>query len=281
MMSKQKKNNVMQQVKLDGVKNILMVASGKGGVGKSTVASNLAMSLSRQGYKTGLLDADLYGPSVPILFGIEKERPEARREGEKDIMIPIEKHGVKVMSIGFLMSQQDAVIWRGPMASNALTQILTDTAWGELDYLIIDMPPGTGDINITLAQKLKQASALVVITPQKLAVSDGVKAANMFLHKALKIPVLGVIENMSYFVPLQHPEEKYYLFGQGGGRQLAEQTHTQLLGEIPLVQDVSEHTDKGENLLENGNELFINVFSDLAKRIVEQTEVVRQEVSQQ
>jgi len=269
-----KQNQALEQVDLPGVKNILLVASGKGGVGKSTVASNLAISYAREGYKTGLLDADLYGPSVPILFGIEDQRPGVKQENDQDIMIPIEKYGVKIMSIGFLMNSQDPVIWRGPMASNALTQLITSTEWGELEYLIVDMPPGTGDIIITLAQKLRKAMGLVVITPQKLAVSDGLKAANMFRNEKLHIPLLGVVENMSWFVPLQHPDEKYHLFGRGGGKQLAEKTQSPLLAEIPLVQDVSENMDQGKNLFEQGNEILTEPFAKLAQAIREKAEEV-------
>ena len=271
-----KQNNVNQQIELKGVKNILLIASGKGGVGKSTVAANLAVALSREGYKTGLMDADLYGPSIPIMFGIENERPEARKEGEKDIMLPVEKYGVKIMSVGFLMDAQSAVIWRGPMASNALTQLLTDTEWNDLDYLVIDMPPGTGDISITLAQKVKRAQSMIVITPQRLAVSDGLKASNMFLHEKLNIGVLGIIENMSYFIPAKHPDEKYYVFGNGGGHQLASQLQKPLLGEIPLVQDVSENADQGKNLFETGNELMVEAFNSLAGKVIELTKEKQQ-----
>ena len=265
------KSDIFKEAELKGVKNIILIASGKGGVGKSTVASSLAIAFSHEGYKTGLLDADLYGPSIPILFDIEKERPQVRKEEDKDIMIPVNKYGVKIMSIGFLMSHDDAVIWRGPMASNALNQLLTLTDWGELDYLIVDMPPGTGDINITLAQKLKRAQAIIVITPQKLAISDGLKAANMFLNKNLNISMLGVAENMSYFVPAKHPDEKYYVFGSGGGKQLAERTHTELLAQIPMIQDVCELTDKGQNLFQSENELLIDAFQSFATKIVEKT----------
>ena len=268
------KNQALEQVDLPGVKNIILVASGKGGVGKSTVAANLALAYAREGFQTGLLDADLYGPSVPILFGIENERPGVKQENNQDIMIPVQKYGVKIMSIGFLMNSQDPVIWRGPMASNALTQLITSTEWGELEYLIVDMPPGTGDIIITLAQKLRKAMGLVVITPQKLAVSDGLKAANMFRNEKLHIPLLGVVENMSHFVPLQHPDEKYHLFGSGGGKQLADKTQSSLLAQIPLVQDVSENMDKGKNLLEHGNEKMIEAFLNLANAIRDKAEQV-------
>ena len=269
-----KQNQALEQLDLPGVQNIILVASGKGGVGKSTVASNLALAYAREGYRTGLLDAELYGPSVPILFGIEGDRPGVKQENDQDIMIPVEKYGVKIMSIGFLMNSQDPVIWRGPMASNALTQLITSTEWGELEYLIVDMPPGTGDIIITLAQKLRRAMGLVVITPQKLAVSDGLKAANMFLNEKLHIPLLGVVENMSWFVPRKHPDEKYYLFGNGGGQQLAKKTQSSLLARIPLVQDVSESMDQGRNLFENGNEPMVEAFSDLASSIREKAEQV-------
>jgi len=265
------KSDIFKEAELKGVKNIILIASGKGGVGKSTVASSLAIAFSREGYKTGLLDADLYGPSIPILFDIEKERPQVRKEEDKDIMIPVNKYGVKIMSIGFLMSSDDAVIWHGPIASKALNQLLTLTDWGELDYLIVDMPPGTGDINITLAQKLKRAQAIIVITPQKLAISDGLKAANMFLNKNLNISMLGVAENMSYFVPAKHPDEKYYVFGSGGGKQLAERTQTELLAQIPMIQDVCELTDKGQNLFQSENELLIDAFQSFATKIVEKT----------
>lgn len=271
------KNQISEQVELPGVKNIILVASGKGGVGKSTVAANLALAYAREGYPTGLLDADLYGPSVPILFGIENERPGVKQENNQDIMIPVQKYGIKIMSIGFLMNSQDPVIWRGPMASNALTQLITSTEWGELEYLIVDMPPGTGDIIITLAQKLRKAMGLVVITPQKLAVSDGLKAANMFRNEKLHIPLLGVVENMSYFVPLQHPDEKYYLFGSGGGEQLADKTQSALLAQIPLIQDVSENMDKGKNLLEHGNKKMIEAFANLANAIRDKTQKVESE----
>ncbi len=267
-------NKALEQVELPGVENIILVASGKGGVGKSTVASNLAITYASQGYQTALLDADLYGPSIPILFGLENQQPGVKKVDEQDIMVPLESYGVRIMSIGFLMNSQDPVIWRGPMASNALTQLLTTTEWGRLDYLIVDMPPGTGDIIITLAQKLRQAMGLVVITPQKLAVSDGLKAANMFLNKKLSIPLLGVVENMSYFVPKKHPDEKYDVFGSGGGNELAAKTQSPLLAQIPLVQDVSESMDQGKNLLESDNGMMKEAFSSLAEAITRQTKIV-------
>lgn len=208
---------------LKNVKNIVLVASGKGGVGKSTVATNLAVALSREGFTAGLLDADLYGPSVPLTLGVSDQHPVVEKEGEKDVISPVINYGVKIMSLGFLMKKEDAIIWRGPMASNALTQLLENTVWGELDYLVIDMPPGTGDICITLSQKLPQAKAIIVITPQQMAIADGRKAANMFKANGINIEILGVVENMSWFTPEKHPDEKYYLFGNGGGIELAKE----------------------------------------------------------
>ncbi|WP_430809413.1 MULTISPECIES: Mrp/NBP35 family ATP-binding protein [unclassified Carboxylicivirga] len=219
---------------LPDVKHIIMVASGKGGVGKSTVAANLAVSLAREGLSTGLLDADLYGPSTPIQFGLEGQRPRLSQQNNKNYIVPIEKYGVKIMSIGLLTNKEDAVIWRGPMASKTLKQIINDTLWGPLDALVIDMPPGTGDICITLAQDLKKAQALVVITPQQLAVADGRKALSMFRHSSIKMPLLGIVENMSWFTPKAHPDEQYNIFGKGGGEELAREFNIPLLGQIPL-----------------------------------------------
>ncbi|TAJ11489.1 ATP-binding protein [Marinilabiliaceae bacterium JC017] len=259
------------EVKLDNVKHVLLVASGKGGVGKSTVAANLAISLAREGYATGLLDADLYGPSVPILFDIEDKKPMVTHRDGQSIIEPIEKYGIRIMSIGLMTKKEDAMIWRGPMASKTLTQIITSTNWGKLDYLVIDMPPGTGDICITLSQKLKQAFALVVITPQKLATADGLKAANMFRHPSVNIPMLGIVENMSYFVPEKHPDEQYFIFGKDGGEQLAQQVNSNLLAQIPLVMDVCELTDHGHNVFQSGNKILIDAFQELALQVAEKS----------
>jgi len=258
---------------LPNVKNIILVASGKGGVGKTTVASNLAVTLSRDGYKTGLLDADLYGPSVPLSLGLEGQRASASHEDNKEVFKPIERFGIKVMSLGFLMKKEDAVIWRGPMASNALSQLLENTKWGELDFLVIDMPPGTADISITLTQKLPQSKAIIVITPQQVALADGRKAASMFT--SINIPILGVVENMSYFVPENHPEEKYLLFGKGGGQQLANEFNVPLLAQIPLVSDVCELGDSGKTVFASSNKIIVNAFQTLSMKINQESPVLR------
>lgn len=259
--------NIFSEAQLESVKNVILVASGKGGVGKSTVAANLAIALNRAGNKTGLLDADLYGPSMPMLFNLEDAKPHSKKIGDKDYIVPVEKDNIKIMSIGFVLNKEDPVIWRGPMASNALNQLITETDWGQLDYLVVDLPPGTGDINITIAQKLRKARAIVVITPQQLAVSDGRKAVNMFKNQKLSIPLLGIIENMSYFVPEKHPDEKYMLFGQGGGRVLADEFDVPLLAQIPLVSDVCELGDTGRTIFESSNQIIVDVFEKLATGI--------------
>jgi ATP-binding protein involved in chromosome partitioning len=259
---------VTEEKLLPSVKNIILVASGKGGVGKSTVAANLAISLSREGLKTGLLDADLYGPSSPIQFGIEDQKPEIVKKDGKNYIQPIEKYGVKVMSIGLLTKKEDAMIWRGPMASNTLKQIIKDTLWGELDTLVIDMPPGTGDICITLAQDLKQAKALVVITPQQLAVADGRKALSMFNHSSIQMPLIGIVENMSWFTPANHPDEKYFIFGKGGGQALATEFNIPLIGQIPLVMDIEEMSDTGKSVYHSTDKLLHKSFEELACKVI-------------
>ena len=267
------KNGNMSEL-LPNIKNIILVASGKGGVGKTTVAVNLAVELARQGFRTGLFDADIYGPSVPLNLGIADAKAEVVPEGDKSKITPVVKYGIKVMSLGFLMKKEDAVIWRGPMASKALTQLVEDTEWGELDYLIFDLPPGTGDVAITLSQKLPQAKALIVITPQQVAVADGRKAARMFTTQGVKIPILGIIENMSYFVPEKHPDEKYFLFGQGGGEQLAKEMNCPLLAQVPLVSDVCELSDTGKTIFASSNKIIVEVFQKLAQKIKQENIVL-------
>lgn len=254
---------------LTDVKNIILIASGKGGVGKSTVASNLAVALARKGYSTGLMDADLYGPSIPLALGINNQQPKIKKVGEKDIIVPLNNYGVKVMSLGFLIQKQDAIIWRGPLASKTLTQLIESTDWGKLDYLIVDMPPGTGDICITIAQKLPQSKAIIVITPQQMAIDDGRKAANMYRIEGVKITILGIVENMSYFIPEKHPDEKYLLFGKGGGEQLATELNVPLLVQIPLVSDVCDLGDSGKTIFASSNEIIIEVFENLVEKISE------------
>ncbi len=231
---------------LPGVKNIIGVASGKGGVGKSTVATNLAIALTARGHKVGLLDADIFGPSAPKMFGVEDEQLYMVNKDGRDWIEPIEKYGVKMLSIGFLVDKDKPVLWRGGMASNALKQLITDAWWGDLDYFIIDTPPGTSDIHLTLVQTLPITGVVVVTTPQEVALADARKGIAMFQGPAINVPVLGIVENMSWFTPATHPEERYYLFGNGGGVRLAEALNVPLLAQIPLVASIGEHVDRGE-----------------------------------
>jgi len=230
---------------LPKVKNILAVASGKGGVGKSTVATNLAVAFAKTGAKVGLIDADIFGPSIPKMLGVENVKPSVTNVAGKDLLIPIEKYGLKVLSIGFFVDPSDATVWRGPMASNALKQLITDADWGELDYLFVDLPPGTSDIHLTLVQTVSVTGAIIVSTPQDIALADVIKGVNMFQNDTIKVPVLGLIENMSWFTPEELPDHKYYLFGKGGGLKLAQQLNIPLLGQIPIVQGIREGSDEG------------------------------------
>lgn len=232
---------------LSGVKNIIAVVSGKGGVGKSTISSNLAIALAEKGARVGLMDADIYGPSQHIMYGLRGERPLMQPDGEggKGKIVPLERFGVKVMSIGLLIDEKQAVIWRGPMVSSAIRQFISDVAWGELDYMIIDMPPGTGDIHLTMIQSMPITGAIVVTTPQTIALADAKKAVAMFNQPQLKVPVIGLVENMSYFTPAELPGNKYFIFGQSGGRHLAAEYDIPLLGEIPIVQSIREGGDMG------------------------------------
>ena len=228
------------------VKHIIGVASGKGGVGKSTVSVNLAVALARLGYKVGLADADVYGPSVPKMTATEGLMPEAIMEGDKEVILPMEKYGVKWMSIGYFASPEQALIWRGPMACNALKQMILQVRWGELDFLLIDMPPGTGDIHISLVHDIPLQGAVIVSTPQSVALADVEKGVNMFRNKDVNKPILGLVENMAWFTPAEHPDEKYYIFGRDGGVRMAEKYEIPLLGQIPIVQSIREGGDNGE-----------------------------------
>ena len=230
---------------LPGVKNIIGVSSGKGGVGKSTVASNLAVALAAKGYKVGLLDADIFGPSVPKMFGVEDEQLYMEEVDGVNKIVPMEKYGVKLLSIGFVVDKNSAVLWRGGMASNALRQLITDANWGELDYFLIDMPPGTSDIHLTLVQTLPITGVVVVSTPQEVALADARKGIAMFTGDKVNVPILGLVENMAWFTPLQHPEEKYFIFGNGGGVRLAEEMGVDLLAQVPLVADICGNGDAG------------------------------------
>jgi ATP-binding protein involved in chromosome partitioning len=230
---------------LQKVKNIIAISSGKGGVGKSTVAANLAVAFAKTGAKVGLIDADIFGPSIPKMFGVETEKPLMTKKNGKDKIIPVEKFGVKILSIGFFVNPADATIWRGPMASNALKQLINDGDWDELDYLFIDLPPGTSDIHITISQDVKLTGAIIVSTPQDVALADVVKGINMFRNKGINVPVLGIIENMAWFTPEELPESKYYIFGKGGCSRISLELGVPLLGQIPIIQSVCEDGDRG------------------------------------
>ena len=231
---------------LPDVKNIVAIASGKGGVGKSTVAVNLACALARTGSRVGLIDADVYGPSIPKMFNVEGERPSARTEDGQEWIIPIERYGVKLLSVGFFVRPEDAVVWRGPMATSALKQLITQGDWGELDYLLIDLPPGTGDVHLTMVQEVSVTGVVIVSTPQEVALADVIKGINMFAGDKINVPVLGIIENMSWFTPEELPENRYYIFGKEGCKKLAEEMGIPLLGQIPIVQGIRESGDTGE-----------------------------------
>jgi ATP-binding protein involved in chromosome partitioning len=263
-----KMSGLFEKIPMEGVKHIIVVASGKGGVGKSTIAANLAVSMSRNGYKTALVDADIYGPSIPRMFGIEDAKPDVTAFGDKEMIFPVQKYGVKIMSIGFFIERNQSLIWRGPMAANAITQLFENTEWGDIDYMFVDFPPGTGDIQLTIMQKLNIAGAIIVTTPQEIALNDARKATSMFINPDLKVPVLGVIENMSWFTPEQHPDEKYYLFGKGGGRILAKEFGTMFLGQIPLVSEVGEAAEKGFSVFNQTNKQVMDSFEKIAELII-------------
>lgn len=256
-----------QQV-LTGVKNIIVVVSGKGGVGKSTVSGNLALALAEGGAAVGLMDADIYGPSVPIMFGVRGERPMMKDVNGKGMIIPLEKYGIKLMSIGLLVDEKNAVVWRGPMASSAIRQFVTDVDWGNLDYLIIDMPPGTGDIHLTLMQTVPVTGAVIVTTPQNVALADAKKAIAMFGQAQINVPIIGLVENMAYFTPAELPQSKYFLFGKEGGKNLAEEYDLPFLGQIPLVQSIREGGDEGVPAMVGKDEVSQNAFRNFTAMAV-------------
>ena len=257
---------------LPQVTNIIGVSSGKGGVGKSTVAANLAVSLAKMGFKVGLLDADLFGPSMPKMFDVEDARPYAERIDGRDLIVPIEKYGVKLLSIGFFVNPDQATLWRGGMASNALKQLIADAAWGNLDYFLIDMPPGTSDIHLTIVQNLALTGAVVVSTPQEVALADARKGINMFTNEKVNVPILGLVENMAWFTPAELPENKYYIFGKEGAKRLAEDMNVPLLGQIPLVQGICEHGDNGSPIALDSDSITGRAFMSLAAAMVRQVD---------
>ncbi|NOY51584.1 MAG: Mrp/NBP35 family ATP-binding protein [Chlorobi bacterium] len=254
---------------LSGVKNIIAIISGKGGVGKSTVAANLAVSLAKAGHDVGILDADIMGPSVPIMFGVEDGQPGVIEREGKPKMIPIENHGVKILSLGFFVKADQALMWRGSMINNAFNQLMTDAEWGNLDFLVIDMPPGTGDIQLTLAQSYKIKGAVLVTTPQKIAVADVRRAAMMYRQDKLEIPILGIVENMSYFIPDDMPEKKYYIFGKGSSDDLAKELKVPIIGQIPMVAKVRETGDNGKPISLSNDNVVSRAFADLAAKVIE------------
>jgi ATP-binding protein involved in chromosome partitioning len=265
-----------KNAQLPNIKHIILVSSGKGGVGKSTVASNLALALSMQGAKTGLLDADIYGPSLPIMFGLEGAKPSTKTVDGKAKIEPIEKWGLKLLSIGFFTDPNQPVPWRGPMASTAVKQLFNDADWGELDYLIVDLPPGTGDIHITIAQGYSISGALVVTTPQNVAVADASKGMAMFLMESINIPILGIVENMAYFTPAELPDNKYYIFGKGGGEYLAQRFEVPFLGEIPLVKSISDAGDNGMPAVLDEESPIAKAFMEISGKVAQQLSIINE-----
>lgn len=255
---------------LKGVKNIIAVASGKGGVGKSTVAANLAIALARTGAKVGLVDADIYGPSMPLMFDLLDAKPNGIEIGGKNYIEPIEKYGIKLLSIGFFVDPSKALIWRGPMASGALSQLFSDAYWGELDYMVIDLPPGTGDIHLTLVQTLPVTGVVIVSTPQNVALADARKGVSMFMQKEINVPVLGLVENMAYFTPAELPENKYFIFGKDGCKKLARELNVPFLGQIPLVQGICDSGDNGKPIVLEENSPVSLAFMDIARNTAQQ-----------
>jgi len=263
--------NLIKGKPIPGIQNIIAVASGKGGVGKSTVTANLAVTLSKMGFKVGVLDADIYGPSIPIMFDVAKEKPLSINVDGKSKMKPIENYGVKILSIGFFTEPDQAVIWRGPMAAKALNQLIFDAAWGDLDFMLIDLPPGTGDIHLSIMQSLPITGAVVVSTPQTVALADARKGVAMFRQENIDVPVLGIIENMAFFTPEELPENKYYIFGKEGAKNLAEDLEVPFLGEVPLVQSIREAGDAGRPAALQTDTIIEAAFESITKNVVQET----------
>lgn len=264
------KANEIKGNRIPGVENIIAIASGKGGVGKSTLTANLAVTLAEMGFKVGLVDADIYGPSMPIMFDVPNVKPVAVEVNGKSMMQPVESYGVKLLSIGFFAGTDQAVVWRGPMASKALNQLIWDAHWGELDFLLIDLPPGTGDIHLSVVQAVPLTGAVVVSTPQNIALADARKGVGMFRVPNINVPVLGIVENMAYFSPEELPDNKYYIFGREGARNLAQTLEVPFLGEIPLIQSIREAGDVGRPAVLQGNTLAAKAFREVCRNMVEQ-----------
>ena len=265
-------HDLERPLSLEKVKHIIAVSSGKGGVGKSTVAANLAVALAMQGYKVGLVDADIFGPSVPKMFGCEDAQPYMEKMDNQDMIVPVEKYGVKILSIGFFVDPASATVWRGPMASNALKQMVEQGYWDELDYMLIDLPPGTSDIHLTLVQTVALTGAIVVSTPQQVALADAIKGINMFESPGINVPVLGLVENMAWFTPAELPENKYYIFGREGAKKLAEEKGLRLLGQIPVVQSICDGGDAGTPVALNPDSITGAAFTQLAEEVVRAVE---------
>jgi ATP-binding protein involved in chromosome partitioning len=263
--------NTIKGKTIPGIKNIIAVASGKGGVGKSTVTANLAISLAKMGFSVGILDADVYGPSMPMMFDVENEKPISVTIDGKSKMKPVESYEVKILSIGFFTAPSQAVIWRGPMASKALNQMIFDAHWGELDFMLIDLPPGTGDIHLSIMQSLPITGAVIVSTPQAVALADAKKGVSMFLSDAIKVPVLGIIENMAYFTPEELPNNKYYIFGQEGAKNLALDLQVPFLGEVPIVQSIREAGDYGRPAAMQTGSIIESIFEEITRNVVQET----------
>ena len=261
-------HDLERPLSLEKVTNVIAISSGKGGVGKSTVSANLAVALAKMGYKVGLVDADIYGPSMPKMFGCEDAQPEVLEENGKQFIVPAERYGVKLLSIGFFVDPESATVWRGPMASNALKQMIEQGYWEELDYMLIDLPPGTSDIHLTLVQTVALTGAVVVSTPQQVALADAVKGIDMFVSPGVGVPVLGLVENMSWFTPAELPENRYYLFGKDGCKKLAEERGIPLLGEIPIVQSICEGGDSGAPVALNEDSVTGSAFHEVARHLV-------------
>lgn len=268
-----------QGAQVSGIKNIILVSSGKGGVGKSTVAANLALALHSKGAKTGLLDADIYGPSLPMMFGLEGAKPGSVEMPDGQVKIePLEKFGLKLLSIGFFTDPNQPIPWRGPMTTSAIKQLFNDANWGELDYLVVDMPPGTGDIHITVSQTFPIAGAVIVTTPQQVALADAVKGIGMFLMDSINIPLLGVVENMAYFTPAELPDNKYYIFGKDGGKRLAEEYKVPFLGEIPLLKGISDAGDNGFPVAIDQEDPVTKSFLTIAEKVAQQLSIIHSQV---